>query len=236
VVKYLHILKYTIFEPNNRGTHIVYYQLNGEGGSFMRLERLNQDKIRIFLTFDDLLERGINKEDIWHDIPKVHDLFNDMMDQAYQELAFEVSGPVAVEVFNLPAQGMVVIVTKGKGYFESSQGEKDEDLNDEFYELEVTLDESDDVMFSFKELDDIIQVAHKLQPFIEDGGKLYHYNDRYLLLFEDISLEESVYELIIAILSEFGEPSMTSKYVLDEYAKSVIKDQAIQTLCKHFKL
>jgi adapter protein MecA 1/2 len=211
----------------------VYYQLNGEGGSFMRLERLNQDKIRIFLTFDDLLERGINKEDIWHDIPKVHDLFNDMMDQAYSELDFEVSGPVAVEVFSLPAQGMVVIVTRGKGYFDESQEEKDGDLDDEFYELEVTLDESDDVLFSFKELDDLIRVSHKLQPFIEEG-RLYHYNQKYLLLFEDVTLEESVYELMIAILSEFGEPSMTSKYVLDEYAKVIIENGAIQTICKHF--
>jgi adapter protein MecA 1/2 len=199
----------------------------------MRLERLNQDKIRIFLTFDDLLERGINKEDIWHDIPKVHDLFNDMMDQAYSELDFEVSGPVAVEVFSLPAQGMVVIVTRGKGYFDASQEEKDGDLDDEFYELEVTLDESDDVLFSFKELDDLIRVSHKLQPFIEEG-KLYHHNQRYLLLFEDVTLEESVYELMIAILSEFGEPSMTSKYVLDEYAKVIIENGAIQTICKHF--
>ncbi|MGE5701533.1 MAG: adaptor protein MecA, partial [Clostridia bacterium] len=80
----------------------------------MRVERLGTDKIRIFLTFDDLSERGIEKEDMWRDIPKVHELFNDMMEQAYHELGFEVSGPVAVEVFALPAQGMVVIVTRGK--------------------------------------------------------------------------------------------------------------------------
>lgn len=213
----------------------MYYQLNGEGGSFMRLERLNQDKIRIFLTFDDLIERGINKEDMWHDIPKVHELFNDMMDQAYQELDFEVSGPVAVEVFNLPAQGMVVIVTRGKGNYDSSQLEKEEDDDDDFYELEVTLDESDDVIFSFKELDDVIQVAHKIQPFLEEGGRLYQKNQQYLLLIEDLNLEESVYELVIALLSEFGEASTVSKYMLDEYSSVIIESDAVNTICKHFK-
>ncbi|MCG0314054.1 MAG: adaptor protein MecA, partial [Calditerricola sp.] len=34
----------------------------------MRIERLSPDKIRFFLTFDDLTERGIAKEDIWRDI------------------------------------------------------------------------------------------------------------------------------------------------------------------------
>ena len=55
----------------------------------MKIERLNQDKIRIFLTFDDLLERGIQKEDMWREIPKVHELFSEMMDQAYSELGFD---------------------------------------------------------------------------------------------------------------------------------------------------
>lgn len=201
----------------------------------MRLERLNPDKIRIFLTFDDLVERGINKEDMWQDIPKVHELFNDMMDQAYKELDFEVSGPVAVEVFNLPAQGMVVIVTRGKGSYDSSDEYLDED-KDDYYELEVTLDESDDVLFTFKDFEDVIQVSHKLAPFLEDGGKLFSYNQRYFLLYEDLIIEDSVYDLIIAILSEYGEPSMLSKYILEEYGNAVISEKAIQKICEAFKL
>lgn len=204
----------------------------------MRLERLNQDKIRIFLTQDDLKERGINKEDLWQDIPKVHELFNEMMDQAYEELDFEVSGPVAVEVFNLPAQGMVVIVTRGKPSLDSLYEEKeDEDIDhdQDFYELEVTLDESDDVLFAFNELDHVIALAHKLKPLVS-GGKLYRYHSRYYLLFEELEhVDESVYELVIAILSEFGEPSMLSKYVLAEYGQEIMSEAAIETICQFFK-
>ncbi|QZT32616.1 genetic competence negative regulator [Caldalkalibacillus thermarum TA2.A1] len=200
----------------------------------MKLERLNQDKIRIFLTFDDLMERGINKEDIWQDIPKIHELFHDMMNQAYQELDFEVNGPVAVEVYSLPAQGMVVIVTRGRGAVDAVQDEEHEDMQD-YYELEVTLDESDDILFVFNELDDCIQVAHKLAPFLEGDGTLYKYNDRYYLLFEDLVVEDEVYELLIALLSEFGEPSTQSKYVLNEYGTVIIKERAVETLCRYFK-
>ena len=102
----------------------------------MKMERLSHDKIRIFLTFDDLSERGIQKEDMWQEIPKVHELFKEMMEQAYNELGFDVTGPLAVEVFALPAQGMVVIVTKGT----SSMFDDEED---DIYELEVTLEQSD---------------------------------------------------------------------------------------------
>ncbi len=48
----------------------------------MRLERLNYNKIKIFLTFDDLSERGLTKEDLWRNAPKVQQLFRDMMQEA----------------------------------------------------------------------------------------------------------------------------------------------------------
>src|SRR4029079_11907713 len=104
----------------------------------MKIARLSQDKIRIFLTFDDLLERGIQKEDMWREIPKVHELFSEMMEQAYTELGFDASGPLAVEVFQLPAQGMVVIVTRGKV---QSTESADEEEAEEVYEMEVTLEQ-----------------------------------------------------------------------------------------------
>ncbi len=105
-------------------------------GKAMRVERLEGDKIRFFLTLDDLMDRGIEKEDMWRDIPKVHELFNDMMEHAYQELGFEVAGPIAVEVFALPAQGMVVIVSRSRvPRIEGRDLENDEDV----YEIEVTM-------------------------------------------------------------------------------------------------
>jgi adapter protein MecA 1/2 len=73
---------------------------------------LNYNKIKIFLTIDDLMDRGLTKEDLWKDSLKVHQLFREMMDEASEELGFEASGPIAVEVYSLQAQGMVIIVTK----------------------------------------------------------------------------------------------------------------------------
>jgi adapter protein MecA 1/2 len=171
---------------------------------------------------------------MWQDIPKVHELFNDMMNQAHEELDFAVAGPVAVEVFSLPAQGMVVIVTRGTHKHEDDDILEQEDRD--FYELEVTLDESEDILFAFDDFEHVIQVAHKLQPFVEDGGRLLQYNSRYFLLFEDLNLEESVFDLLIAILSEFGEPSTQSKFILNEYGSVLIGKEAVTILCKHFKL
>ncbi|QYR19936.1 genetic competence negative regulator [Paenibacillus sp. sptzw28] len=202
----------------------------------MKIERLNQDKIRIFLTFDDLLERGIQKEDMWREIPKVHELFSEMMDQAYNELGFDASGPLAVEVFALPAQGMVVIVTRGKvnGKPEDRVMEEEEN-DDDVYELEVTLEQSDIVMYSFRDIEDVISVCKQLNAAdLTQDGRLYSYNGKYMLVFESEGVELTRYHAIIALLAEYGEATSVTAAVLEEYGKIIMPAKAVAEICTHF--
>lgn len=195
----------------------------------MRVERLGGDKIRFFLTLDDLIDRGIEKEDMWRDIPKVHELFNDMMEHAYQELGFEVAGPVAVEVFALPAQGMVVVVSRGQ----STESDRDEFDNPDIYELEVTMEETDEIIFRFSDLEHLIQAALRILPLVESGGKVYAYqNVYYLVLDKDFETEQL--EAVVAILAEFGETTTVTSAVLQEYGKAIITDHAINQLTHYF--
>ncbi len=201
----------------------------------MKIERLSQDKIRIFLTFDDLTERGIQKDDMWREIPKVHDLFSEMMDQAYSELGFDPSGPLAVEVFALPAQGMVVIVTRGKLDFYSSIDSYEDQEREEVYEMEVTLEQSDLISYAFRDFEDLLHAAKIINPLLMEGGTLYAYKGKYILQLEPIELEEHKYQALIAVLSEFGEAASVTPSVLEEYGKTVIADDAVKVLCHHFQ-
>ncbi|WP_322905546.1 genetic competence negative regulator [Paenibacillus campi] len=200
----------------------------------MKLERLSSDKIRIFLTFDDLTERGIQKEDMWQEIPKVHDLFTEMMDQAYTELGFDATGPLAVEVFALPAQGMVVIVTRGK-YDQHLGTMNEDDLADEIYEMEVTLEETDFIAYSFKDFETLIEAAHTLSQNVTEAGRLYHYRDQWVFTLDPADVDMSKHAALIAVLAEFGDATSLTEAVLDEYGKVVMSENAIQTICEHFK-
>lgn len=195
----------------------------------MRVERLGKDKIKIFLTLDDLSDRGLKKEDLWNDVPKVHDLFNEIMEQAYEELGFELKGPVAVEIFALPSQGMVVIVSKGK-----SKIWIDEDLDDDLYELEVTLEESDSIIFAFKDFEELLRASKQINSSIVLGGKLYYYQNHYIILFEQSDIQDNAIDNVIAVLSEYGEVSTVSKAILEEYGKIIIDNEAIKILNLHF--
>ncbi|MDF0726194.1 genetic competence negative regulator [Cytobacillus sp. S13-E01] len=194
----------------------------------MRLERLNYNKIKIFLTFDDLVDRGLSKEDLWHDSLKVHQLFRDMIEEASDELGFEANGPIAVEVYSLQAQGMVVIVTKDVNDLESY----DEDFTDDYIEMQVTLDQSDEIFYEFHSFEDIIQLSTRLKNINVLSGKLYSFNNRFYLLFEDENLVQT--ENLISLLAEFGNPSTITTYKVHEYGKLLMAENAIQQVYSYF--
>lgn len=194
----------------------------------MRLERLNYNKIKIFLTFDDLSERGLTKEDLWKNAPKVQQLFRDMMQEANKELGFEADGPIAVEVFSLQAQGMVVIVTK-----ENQESDTEEEFQDEFIEMQVTLDESEHILYEFTSLEDVIALAGRLYSLGVTGGKLYAWQNRFYLWLEEDSTM-LLKEDMIAILAEFGSSSTITIYRMMEYGKELMANEAIEQIYKYF--
>ena len=196
----------------------------------MRLERLTYNKIKIFLTYDDLKERGITKEELWQDGPKVHQLFKEMMIEADDELGFKADGPIAVEVFSLPAQGMVVIVTKES----NSYSDLDEHYDDDYIEMQVTLDESDEIFYSFATFEDVIALAKRLHPLGISGGVLYSFNEQFYMKFEedDIPID---FDVFIALLAEFGNPSTITSHRVGEYGKILMEKDAVKKLYTTFQ-
>ncbi|TXC93317.1 genetic competence negative regulator [Metabacillus litoralis] len=193
----------------------------------MRLERLNYDKIKIFLTTDDLRDRGLTKEDLWKDSLKVQQLFRDMMDEASVELGFEAHGPIAVEVYSLHAQGMVIIVSHSE-----EATELDDDFSDEYIEMQVKLDENFDVIYEFSSFEDIIQVSNYLFTKKVQDGMIIFYSEKYYLLLTD----DQPFDIddLVAILAEYGNPSTLTVHRLKEYGKVIIEQKAIEEIHHHF--
>lgn len=193
----------------------------------MRLERLNYNKIKIFLTIDDLMDRGLTKEDLWKDSLKVHQLFREMMDEASEELGFEASGPIAVEVYSLQAQGMVIIVTKNH-----EEEETDEDYADDYIEMQVKLDQNCDIVYEFHEFEDIIQLTNALYSQGLKEGTVYSYQNRFFLILDE---HQPIHvDTLVSIIAEYGNPSMISIHYLHEYGKCLLEDFAVEKLYSYY--
>ena len=192
----------------------------------MRLERLNYNKIKIFLTLDDLNDRGLTKEDVWKDSLKWHQLFHEMLEEASEEFGVDIQGSVAVEIFSMQSQGMVMIVTM------EEQMDDEELLEDGFIEMQVTVEGSEDILFEFQDFEYVIQMAAGLNRVQIEEGSLYCYKEKYYYHVTDIAAEDI--HRVIAILAEYGDSAFTSIHVIQEYGKVLIESQAVKELVKYF--
>ncbi|MEW8971260.1 genetic competence negative regulator [Mesobacillus jeotgali] len=192
----------------------------------MRLERLTNNKIKIFLTIDDLSDRGLTKEDIWKDSLKWHQLFHDMLEEASDEFDLEIIGSVAVEIFSLHAQGMVMIVTM------IEQDEDEEQFDDGIIEMQVTVDGSEDILFEFEDIEDVIPLAKRLLDAGINGGSLHSMNDHYYLLMNGILPDEV--NMTVSLMAEYGVPSILSIHRLLEYGNEIMEERAVESLVHYF--
>ena len=191
----------------------------------MRLERLNYNKIKIFLTLDDLNDRGLTKEDVWKDSLKWHQLFHEMLEEASEEFGVDIQGTVAVEIFSMQAQGMVMIVTM--------EDQMDEELlEDGFIEMQVTVEGSEDILFEFQDFEDVIQMAKELNRVQIQEGSLYCYKEMYYYHVTDLAGDDI--HRVIAILAEYGDSAFTSIHVIQEYGKVLIESIAVKKLVEYF--
>jgi adapter protein MecA 1/2 len=193
----------------------------------MRLERLTANKIKIFLTSDDLFERGLSKEDIWKDSIKWNQLFHDLLEEASEEFDVDIQGSVAVEIFSLQAQGMIMIITMDESV------EEEEILYDGFIEMQVRVEGCEDLLYEFENFEDIISLCKRFYALNIYGGTLYALNNRYYVLFSKLDTINN--EKAASLLAEYGNASILSSYVLDEYGKKIINQNAVETITQFFK-
>ncbi|SHF57488.1 genetic competence negative regulator [Ornithinibacillus halophilus] len=191
----------------------------------MRIERVSDQQFTIFLTFDDLIERGFTKEELWYDSTSVQNLFSDMMYEASNELDFELEGELLVQVHLMQAQGMHITVT---------QKIENTDWDEDYIEMKVTLDESKELIFSFADFEDVIQVSSNLSLNGIQDGKLFFMEERYYFLLQPDELNNNNKEDIIAIMSEFSSPSIVTSHRLIEYGKLIIPSGAVDKIIKEF--
>ena len=116
--------------------------------------------------------------------------------------------------------------------------EDDSDYDDDdIYEMEVTLEESEDIIYYFHDFEHLLEACHRVDRILtEGGGSVFNYNNRYYLMIDNVEMEnQQCYHGLIAILSEYGEASTVTKHVLNEYGKSIVSEDGVKVLCQHFK-
>ena len=174
---------------------------------------------------DDLLERGLTKEDIWKDSLKWQQLFDEMLDEANEELGVDIQGTVAIEIFSMQTQGMIMIVTM------EEEEEDSHGLEDTFIEMNIY--ENDKIiLYYFDDFEDLVTVNKYLVNYFIQISSIYYFDNKYYIALKNY--REKYHHTIVAILSEYGNVSMNSEIILKEYGKIIIENNAIEKMSTYF--
>ena len=80
----------------------------------MRIERIDETTVKLFITYQDIEARGFKREDLWTNRKRGEEFFWSMMDEINDEEEFVVEGPLWIQVHAFE-KGVEVTVSKSKG-------------------------------------------------------------------------------------------------------------------------
>ena len=176
----------------------------------MKIEKLNENKLKITLDINDLKSRNIDIKSFVSNSPESQDLFWDVMQEAEKEFGFNVDeSMVYVEALSNSAGSFTLFITKTN---EKPAPKPKLPTNYKFTRKEFpsTLNNS---LFEFTSLENLRDFCKASLMYNYDGTTLYSYNNEYYLLVDTCSskdiLEYSYHvpnkDIMLAKINEYGK-------------------------------
>jgi len=208
----------------------------------MKIERVNENKIKVTVSSNDLEERNIDFGSLNYNSPAAQELFWDMMEQAEIQLGFKASdSQLCIEAIPDTNEGFVITITKidEDGDFESIhkyiKGKyKNNDINVKNKPLKSV---SNHVIYYFNDFDDICSLSKNLYSIYAGDSTLFRYKGIYYIILSKNKLLISSVTLFDSMLSEYGIKVQNPTFyegLLCEYAEKIIESNAIETLNNYF--
>lgn len=200
----------------------------------MKFNRLDDNKLQIILNKEDLSKRNIAKWDLLPSNPQAQKIFQDILDEAYEECGFEVgnNAQLMIEAFPLTAESILITVTKVDSNFREDLERELANLSNKILgEIDDSDEETeiiDDVIYRFDDLEEVINLAQAL-PEIHDDSALYRYSGKYYLYFPQTPPTEST---VYGYLDEYGVEMQLVHDFLSEHGEVMIAKNALERLCE----
>jgi|LSQX01.1.fsa_nt_gb adapter protein MecA 1/2 len=208
----------------------------------MRIEKINENKIKVTISLNDLEERNIDLDSINYNSPAAQELFWDMMEQAEIQFGFSASdSQLAIEAVPDDGEGFVVIITKldEDGDFESIQKYiknkfKKTDLRSKKKGSKIC---SSIVIYSFDNFDDLCVLSNRLRNIYTGESTLYKLKNTYFLILAKNSWSVDNLKMFESLLGEYGTMVQNTSFYegyLDEYAVTIVECNAIDVINSYF--
>ena len=212
----------------------------------MKIERISENQIKCTLSRSDLVSRQIRMSELAYGTEKTRGLFQDMMEQASNEVGFDANDlPLMIEAIPVSMDCIVLMITKVEDPDEvdtkfSSMTHISELLSGTAPEetpakTEAVAKAEMERLFSFDSLDTVVDFAHHMKGLYNGKNSLYknHSDGRFYLLLSQSSHSLKEFGMICNSALEYGckEPvSYARNAYLEEHFEKIISDKALQSL------
>lgn len=206
----------------------------------MKFEKLNENKIRITLNNQDLIEKNIDFHSFMSNSKESQNLFLDMLNEAEKKVGFITKDyKLRIEALALSDGNFILTITRfGKNIDATTKSDKSKTLKIKRKNFDTT---SKQLIYKFESFDDFCCLSNfifKLDNNIYSLSKnvtLYLYKNTYYLYISNVNTKQNNIKLH-TVLSEFGTYIDNSELFarkLTEYGKIVIKNNAIK-ICNNY--
>lgn len=207
----------------------------------MKLERLNDDKIRITLNSEDLKENDIDFHTFMSNPIESQELFFSVLDKAEKELGFVTDDyKIMVEALAMSNGNFILTVTriepeKGKSTYRKKK------IN---IKRKTSITDESKAIYCFSSFDEFCSfcnflnnnVLKNINDFVSSIS-LYEYNKKYYLVFTDLHMNANLLKSFCSSITEFAsfiEHADLFETKLLEYGNLIMKDNAIDIALSHF--
>jgi len=196
----------------------------------MKIRKINEDKVQIIITNQDLEERDFKKWELMPLSPKAQELFQDLLDMAYEECGFEIGddSQLMVEAYPLTVDSFVVVMTKvrdshGCEHLNIMLPQHQESEDDEG----IVIDRGVKQVWTFTDLEICCQVCARIDPEYTESSALYRYEGQYYL---SLYVIPNFQNEVTALLGEYGEWVPHDEIFFKEYGTTLIARSAVANL------
>lgn len=208
----------------------------------MKIEKLNDNKIRITLNIEDLNERNISLQSFMSNSIESQDIFMDMLDKADEEVGFNTDDcRIMIEALALKNGVFVLTITKFEHEDERSCFKrknvhirrKNPSLN-----LEKTI-------YSFDSFDTFCEFCSFIKNTLDEEqildfakrSDLYEYDSNFYLVLSNINVDSRSLKYICSSITEFAHFVNSSELFeskIKEYGRLAIERNALLTCMEYF--
>lgn len=206
----------------------------------MKIEKLNEDKIRITLNLDDLKDKNIDFQSFMANSVETQNLFLDMLNEAEKQIGFVTKDyKIMIEALAMSDGNFVLTVTRTEPNDNLIETRKTKKLKVRKKRIVGNTN-----LYCFNSFDDFSEFCKVLKNTNIKGinkllykSNLYLYNSDYYLSLHITESNSDILKTFYSIISEYSTHVTNSELFekkLDEYGDVIIKNTCMKNCMKYF--